>query len=144
MTLENLEQHLAALYADRPLVLSGEDDGNILSTIWQPSFVLRMLDMLQLKPGQTVFELGAGSGWNAALMGHLVGSEGRVFSLEIIPEVARTAAETVHTVGISNVSIVAADGGDGYAAHLTIGRSSLLVPLTFRAPSMTSLEREGS
>jgi protein-L-isoaspartate(D-aspartate) O-methyltransferase len=116
VTAENLEQHLAMLYADRPLLLFGEDDGNILSTISQPSFVLRMLDMLQLQPGQTVFELGAGSGWNAALMGHLVGPEGRVFSIEMIPELARTAAETVQTLGITNVSIVAADGGDGYPA----------------------------
>ncbi len=73
-------------------MLYGEDDSNVLSTISQPSFVLRMLDMLQLRPGHRVFELGAGSGWNAALMGHLVGPEGQVFSLELIPEVARAAA----------------------------------------------------
>jgi protein-L-isoaspartate(D-aspartate) O-methyltransferase len=116
VTTENLEQHLATLYADRPLVLFGDDDRNIVSTISQPSFVLHMLDMLRLQPGQTVFELGAGSGWNAALLGHLVGPAGRVFTLELIPELARTAAETVQTVGIKNVSVVAADGGDGYAA----------------------------
>jgi protein-L-isoaspartate(D-aspartate) O-methyltransferase len=123
VTAENLEQHLASLYADRPLMLFGDDDSNVLSTISQPSFVLRMLDMLQLQPGQTVFELGAGSGWNAALIGHLVGPEGRVFSLEIIPEVARTAAETVQTLGITNVSVVAADGGDGYPAGAPYDRA---------------------
>jgi protein-L-isoaspartate(D-aspartate) O-methyltransferase len=116
VTAGNLEQHLAVLYADRPLVLFGDEDNNALSTISQPSFVLRMLDMLQLQPGQTVFELGAGSGWNAALMGRLVGSAGRVFSLEIIPEVARAATEAVQAAGITNVSIVVADGGDGYPA----------------------------
>lgn len=116
VTAENLEQHLPTLYADRPLLLFGDDDRNVLATISQPSFVLRMLDMLRLQPGQTVFELGAGSGWNAVLMGHLAGPDGRVFSLELIPELARTAAETVQTVGIKNVSIVAGDGGDGYPA----------------------------
>jgi protein-L-isoaspartate(D-aspartate) O-methyltransferase len=114
VTGKNLGQHLAALYADRPLVLFGDDDNNILSTISQPSLVLRMLDMLQLQPGQTVFELGTGSGWNAALMGQLVGPEGRVFSLEVIPEVAASATEAMRLAGISNVSIVSADGGDGY------------------------------
>jgi hypothetical protein len=49
-------------------------------------------------------------------MGQLVGPEGRVFSLELIPEVARAAAEAVQTAGIKNVSIIAADGGDGYPA----------------------------
>src|ERR1039458_127160 len=123
VTAENLEQHLPTLYADRPLLLFGDDDSNVLSTISQPSFVLRMLDMLRLQPGQTVFELGAGSGWNAALMGHLVGPDGRVFSLELIPELARTAAETVQMLGIKNVRIVAADGGDGYPAGVPYDRA---------------------
>jgi protein-L-isoaspartate(D-aspartate) O-methyltransferase len=112
---ENLEEHLATLYANKPLILYGEDDDAVPSTISQPSFVLRMLEMLQLRAGQTVFELGAGSGWNAALMGNLVGPEGHVYSLELIPEVAKTAAETIATLGIKSVSIIAADDGEGYA-----------------------------
>jgi protein-L-isoaspartate(D-aspartate) O-methyltransferase len=60
---ENLAQHIATLYADRPLILFGNDDQNVLSTISQPSLVLRMLDLLELKEGDRVLELGAGSGW---------------------------------------------------------------------------------
>src|SRR5919108_2800559 len=120
---ENLGEHLSTLYADRALTLFGDDDDHIPSTISQPSFVLRMLDMLQLRPGHTVFELGAGSGWNAALMGHLVGPEGHVYSLEIIPEVAKTAAATIEALGIRNVSIIAADGGEGYAAGAPYDRA---------------------
>jgi protein-L-isoaspartate(D-aspartate) O-methyltransferase len=112
---DNLNEHLAMLYADRPLILFGDDDENILSTISEPSFVLRMLDMLQLEPGHRVFELGAGSGWNAALMGNIVNPGGQVYSLEIIPELARQALETIKTLGIGTVSIIEADGGDGYA-----------------------------
>lgn len=112
----NLSQHLATLYADNPLTLFGDDDNNIPSTISQPSFVLRMLDLLQFHPGHTVLELGAGSGWNAALIGQLVGSSGRVFTLEIIPEVADRAAATIAGLGITNVHVISADGGDGYAA----------------------------
>jgi protein-L-isoaspartate(D-aspartate) O-methyltransferase len=113
---ENLQQHLAILYADRPLTLFGDDDDHIPSTISQPSFVLRMLDLLQVQPGQSVFELGAGSGWNAALLGQLVGPSGRVCSLEIIPELAQRASNTIADLGMTNVQVVAADGGDGYAA----------------------------
>jgi len=111
---DNLAEHIATLYADRPLILFGDDDDNVPSTISQPSFVLRMLDMLQIEPGQTIFELGAGSGWNAALMGRLVGSEGHIYSLEIIPEVARRATQIIESLGIENVSIINADGGAGY------------------------------
>jgi protein-L-isoaspartate(D-aspartate) O-methyltransferase len=110
----NLEGHLATLYADRALVLFGEDDDDVPSTISQPSFVLRMLDMLQLGQGQRVFELGTGSGWNAALMGNLVEPDGDVYSLELIPEMARTAAATLDALGIKNVHVIEADGGEGY------------------------------
>ena len=112
---DNVGEHLSTLYANRALTLFGNDDDHIPSTISQPSFVLRMLDMLQLQPGHTVFELGAGSGWNAALMGHLVGPTGHVYSLEIIPEVAQMALDTLAALGIKNVHIIAADGGEGYA-----------------------------
>jgi protein-L-isoaspartate O-methyltransferase len=100
---DNLGEHLRTLYADGPLILSGDDDGNIASTISQPSLVLRMLDLMQLEQGQKIFELGAGSGWNAALMGHRVGPTGHVHSLEIIPEVAKASSRRVLTTspGIS-------------------------------------------
>jgi protein-L-isoaspartate(D-aspartate) O-methyltransferase len=111
----NLHEHLAVLYADTALPLSGDDDDNVHSTISQPSFVLRMLDLLELESGQTVFELGTGSGWNAALLARLVEPSGRVVSLEIIPDLAQRAAVTIAAQGITNVHVVTADGGAGYA-----------------------------
>lgn len=120
---DNLEEHLATLYDDRALVLFGEDDNDVPSTISQPSFVLRMLDMLQLEPGQKVFELGTGSGWNAALMGNLVAPDGCVYSLELIPEVAQTASVTMDALGIKNVNVIEADGGGGYAAGAPYDRA---------------------
>jgi protein-L-isoaspartate(D-aspartate) O-methyltransferase len=48
-------------------------------------YSLEMLELLQLSPGMRVFELGAGSGWNAGLLGHLVGRTGYVETVEIIP-----------------------------------------------------------
>jgi protein-L-isoaspartate(D-aspartate) O-methyltransferase len=120
---DNLEEHLATLYADRALVLFGDDDDDVPSTISQPSFVLRMLDMLQLEPGQKVFELGAGSGWNAALMGHLVGEKGCIYSLELIPEMAQRAAATIDRLGIKNVNVIEGEGGEGYAAGAPYDRA---------------------
>ena len=123
VTEANLEEHLATLYSDRPLVLFGDDDNDVPSTISQPSFVLRMLDMLQLEPGQKVFELGAGSGWNAALMGNLVAPEGSVYSLELIPDVAQTASATMEALGIKNVNVIEGDAGEGYAAGAPYDRA---------------------
>ncbi len=108
---------------NRPLILFGEDDEDVPSTISQPSFVLRMLDLLRLNPGHKVFELGTGSGWNAALMGRLVGPEGRVESVEIIPEMVQAAAQNVESLGISNVHIVTGDGAEGYADYAPYDRA---------------------
>jgi protein-L-isoaspartate(D-aspartate) O-methyltransferase len=110
---ENLAQHIAMLYADRALILFGNDDQNLLSTISQPSLVLRMVDLLELKVGDRVLELGAGSGWSAALMGGIVGAKGHVVSLEIIPELAQNAAENIASMGIANVQILSGDGAQG-------------------------------
>ena len=111
---DSLAEQIATLYADRPLILFGDEDQNIPSTVSQPSFVLQMLDLLQLNTGDKVFELGAGSGWNAALMGQLVGPAGQVVSLEIIPELAQSARQTLESLGICNVQIVTGDGAEGY------------------------------
>jgi len=123
VTAENLAQHLPALYSNDALMLWSDDHATTLSSISQPSLVLGMLQMLKLAPGHRVFELGAGSGWNAALMGRLVGPTGHVYSLEIIPAMAQQAAAAVSALGIANVTIIAADGGEGYAAGAPYDRA---------------------
>jgi protein-L-isoaspartate(D-aspartate) O-methyltransferase len=124
VTSENLQQHLGRLYNDEPLCLFGDDDDDILSTISQPSFVLRSLDMLRLRPGQRVFELGTGSGWNAALMGYMVGREGHVHTVELIPDLASRASKSLTSIGIGNVTVVVADGGDGCASGAPYDRAT--------------------
>ena len=55
-------------------------------TISQPLVVAFMLELLQPEPGNKILDVGSGSGWTNALLGQIVGSKGRVISLEIIPE----------------------------------------------------------
>ncbi len=119
----NRAQHLPAVYTNTPLILAGEDDTDITSTVSQPSLVLRMLDMLRVEPGQNIFELGAGSGWNAALLGRLAGAAGHVYSVEILPDIAKKAARTIETLAIRNVSIIEGDGGAGYVAGAPYDRA---------------------
>jgi protein-L-isoaspartate(D-aspartate) O-methyltransferase len=130
VTDENLEEHLAMLYADRALVIHGEDADfeaiagrKPVSTISQPTFVLQMIDMLELEAGHRVFELGSGSGWNAALIGHVVGATGKVVSVEIIPELVRSARASIAAAGLEHVEILEGDGGDGYEPHAPYDRA---------------------
>ena len=115
VTPDNLPHFLPAIYADGPLTLKEDPDQRVFSTMSQPTLVLLMLRLLELAPGQRVFEVGAASGWNAAMMGRLVGPSGRVFSVEIIPEIAEMARETIAAHGIRDVEIITGDAGEGYA-----------------------------
>ena len=56
------------------------------ATISQPTTVVFMLEKLDVQPGQRVLDVGSGSGWTTALLAHLVGAQGKVIGLEIVPE----------------------------------------------------------
>lgn len=105
----NLRQHIPVIYRDQPLIIWGES--RAVSTISQPSFVLYLLTLLEIKSGERIFELGAGSGWNAALMGTLA-LPGEVYSYEIVPELARSAANRIQKAGLENVHVICGDGMD--------------------------------
>ena len=98
-------------YEDRALSIYEKEPYR--STISQPSFVLRILDLMELEPGQKVYELGAGSGWNTALLAYLVGPSGQVISTEIIPEIAERAQKILRDRNVTNAMVLNRDGFEG-------------------------------
>jgi protein-L-isoaspartate(D-aspartate) O-methyltransferase len=99
------------MYADYPLEIYRDEE--FISTISQPSFVMLMIDVLDLRPGQKVLELGAGSGWNAALMSKIVAPTGKVVSIEIIPSLADETRENLKQMGFTNIKIITGDAAKG-------------------------------
>lgn len=94
-----------AAYDDRPLSIG------LGQTISQPYIVAYMTEALQLKPGDKVLEIGTGSGYQAAV---LAGIADKVFSIEIVCELERSAKETLLRLGYSSVRTVCADGYKGW------------------------------
>lgn len=74
-------------------------------TISQPSTVARMLQLLELKKGDIVLEIGTGSGWNAALISFLIGKKGKIISLEIVKELIEKAKEKIKKQNLKNIRI---------------------------------------
>ena len=105
------EYSMEEAYLDQPLLLYQR--APYVSTISQPSFVLRILDMLSIEPGNHVFELGTGSGWNTALLSYLAGDEGLVISTEIIPELAERARKILTEMKVTNARVFSGDGFEG-------------------------------
>ncbi len=94
-------------YADGALGLSHGQ------TISQPLMVAMSVEALRLEGDETVLEVGAGSGYQAAVLSNLAK---QVVAIEIIPELAADARRVLDSLGIDNVEIICADGRKGWPA----------------------------
>jgi protein-L-isoaspartate(D-aspartate) O-methyltransferase len=83
-------------------------------TISQPLIVALMTDMLRPAAEHRILEVGTGSGYQAAVLSHLVR---RVYSIEVIPELASQARDRLHRLGYANVEVRCADGYAGWPEH---------------------------
>ena len=106
---------LEAAYHDEAILTKQTEAGHGLSSSSQPAIMAAMLDALQLEPGQRVLEVGAGTGYNAALLAAIVGDDGRVTAIDIDPDTARSARRALRAHG-SRVRVVTGDGRSGHDA----------------------------
>lgn len=81
-------------------------------TISQPYIVARMIELAEIKPGDKVLEVGAGSGYAAAVMSRMAN---KVFAIERHEELAKLAAARLKRLGYANAEIICADGTKGLA-----------------------------
>jgi protein-L-isoaspartate(D-aspartate) O-methyltransferase len=122
-------------YRDDAIVTRRDADGQPTSSSSQPMIMAIMLDQLQLAPGQRVLEIGAGTGYNAALMKHLVGPSGTVATVDLDEEVAAEAAAHLAAAGYPDVTVVIADGAAGYADGAPYDRIIATVGVSDLAPA---------
>lgn len=113
---------LDEVYSDVAVVTHRRLDGVPVSSSSQPSIMARMLGQLEVLPGHRVLEVGAATGYNAALLGHLVGPDGRVITIDVDPEICAAAERHLEVAGVANVSVVAGDGWAGAEGHAPFDR----------------------
>lgn len=98
-------EHLSdEAYADYPLPI-GEGQ-----TISAPHMVAMMCDYLAFEDGEQVLEIGAGSGYHAAVVAELIGDAGHVYSVERIPWLVSIATTNLARAGYTNVTVIQGDG----------------------------------
>jgi protein-L-isoaspartate(D-aspartate) O-methyltransferase len=107
---------LSEAYADRAVVTRYRD-GVPASSASQPAIVAIMLEQLRPPAGGSILEIGAGTGYNAALLSKLVGPSGRVVTVDIDPEVADEARSHLSEAGVANVEVICGDGALGWPSH---------------------------
>ncbi|WP_103382938.1 methyltransferase domain-containing protein [Pseudonocardia dioxanivorans] len=101
--------------------------GVALSSASQPSMVAIMLEQLDLHPGQRVLEIGAGTGYNAALIARLVGASGAVTTVDIDEDIVVAAAGHLVAAGYPDVVLVTGDGALGHPPGAPYDRVVLTV-----------------
>ncbi len=95
-------------HADHPLPIGHRQ------TISQPYIVASMTELVDPQPGDRVLEIGTGSGYQAAVLARLTQ---RVYSIEIVPELAKTARQRLRKLGYTNIEVISADGYHGLPEH---------------------------
>ncbi len=105
---------LEAVYRDEAYVTKKDARGMALSSSSQPAMMAEMLELLELEPGHRVLEVGAGTGYNAALLAHIVGPSGRVVTIDVDPEIATRADRALRDAD-APVEVAVGDGRLGVA-----------------------------
>ena len=102
------DSYKSLAYSDRPLPIGYGQ------TISQPYIVAYMTELLQVGTGDTVLEIGTGSGYQAAVLAAIVN---QVYTIEIVEELGLSANERLKNLKYSNVEVKIADGYDGWEEH---------------------------
>ncbi len=95
-------------YKDNALPIASQQ------TISQPFIVARMTELLELTPQSKILEIGAGSGYQTAVLASLAG---KIYAIERIPNLASEAQERIQKLGFQNVTLTCADGTNGWEVY---------------------------
>jgi len=128
----------AEAYQDEAIVTRRDAAGMAVSSSSQPAMMAIMLAQLGLSPGHRVLEIGAGTGYNAALISEITGPSGHVVSVDIDPEIAQEARDHLAAAGYPDVTVLAADGADGDASHAPFDRVIATVGVADLSPAWLS------
>jgi protein-L-isoaspartate(D-aspartate) O-methyltransferase len=122
-------------YADDAIVTKRDESGRPVSSSSQPAMMAIMLVQLDLAPGLRVLEIGAGTGYNAALIRHIVGGTGQVTSIDIDGDLVQKARAHLAGAGYPDVTVLCADGAAGCPAYAPYDRIIATVGVSDLAPA---------
>lgn len=133
---------LTEAYADIAVATHWED-GMAVSSASQPAIVAFMLEQLQVAPGMRVLEIGAGTGYNAALLCELAGPTGAVTTIDIDPQITAEASAHLAAAGYPAAHVVTGDGAVGWPLGAPYDRIELSVGASDIAPAWFEQLAEG-
>ncbi len=133
---------LEAAYADQPVFIRW-DAGIPISSSTQPTMMVIMAEQLRLEPGSRVLEIGAGTGYNAAILAHVVGESGHVVTIDIDQDIVDEAAGNLSNAGYGEVEAVCRDGFEGFPPGQPYDRIMVTVGAQDVSPHWVEQLRDG-
>ena len=116
------QTELVQAYQDIAVVIKSDGDGLPVSAATQPAMMAIMLSQLGLAAGHRVLEVGTGTGYNAALLAHIVGGQESVVTVDVVPELIGRARANLAAAGYGSVTVVCGDGAAGVPDHAPYDR----------------------
>ena len=104
---------IVTAYSDQPVFIRW-DAGIPISSSSQPRMMAIMIEQLGLEPGHRVLEIGAGTGYNAAILADIVGESGSIITVDIDQDIVDEAAGNLSKTGCDNVKCICGDGLEGF------------------------------
>jgi protein-L-isoaspartate(D-aspartate) O-methyltransferase len=101
---------LERVYSGDAIITKQDGEGRPISSSSEVGVMIAMAELLDVAPGHRILEIGAGTGYNAAILSRLVGDSGAVTTLDIDAEVAEEARANLAAGGFGRVTVIAADG----------------------------------
>ena len=131
-----------AAYADQPVFIRW-DAGIPISSSTQPTMMAIMAEQLRLEPGSRVLEIGAGTGYNAAILAHVAGESGHVVTVDIDQDIVDEAAGNLSKAGYDGVEAVCRDGYEGFPPGQPYDRIMVTVGAQDVSPHWVEQLRDG-
>ena len=133
---KKLEEHA---YDDTPLPTIRHQ------SISQPTTIMLMLHTLDIQPGENILEVGAGVGYQAAIISQLIGAQGRLTTVEVVPELVHLTRENMKRLNITNVQVYEADGSEGFSPEAPFDKIIITAACpTIPQPIIDQLKENGS
>jgi protein-L-isoaspartate(D-aspartate) O-methyltransferase len=135
------EGYIETVYSDEALTTQLDEHGVPTSSSSQPSLMLAMLEALDVHDGQRVFELGTGTGYNAALLSHRLG-DGRVTSVDVDTDLVEAAVRRLRRAGYQP-TVPVGDGARGYPRNAPYDRIIATAGLHMIPPPLLDQTADG-
>jgi protein-L-isoaspartate(D-aspartate) O-methyltransferase len=126
--------HLALIYADNALA-TRRDGWLPVSSTSQPSLMARMLEFLGLAYGMRILEVGAGTGYNAALMAEIVGDQRLVVTVDVLEDVVDQTRRLLAAAGYPQIQVLLRDGFEGVPERAPFDRIMATVGCSDLSPN---------